>query len=91
MSDEQPEAVAAEPVAEKKAYDLKELGSKLKDAGLELAEDAAAKCVVAVLDWAAESAKISANPYDDVALIVIPKIKEYALSKVDKIDGKVGE
>ncbi len=84
MSDEQPEAAA-----EKKAYDFAELGSKLKESGLELAEDAAKKCAIAVLDWVADSAKISANPYDDVALIVLPKLRSYILSQADKIDGKV--
>lgn len=77
-----------EVVVEKKAYDFAELGSKLKDAGLEVAEDAASKVAMAVLEWLEESAKISENPYDDVALVVMPKVRDFLKSQIDKIDGK---
>ena len=80
----------SDEVAEKKAYDLGDLGSKLKDAGLELAEGAAKKAVVAIFEWVQESAKLSATPYDDMALVVLPKLQEFILSEVDKIDGKEG-
>ncbi len=71
-----------------KAYDLGELGAKFKDNGLEIAEDAAKIVVNAVLDWVAESAKLSATPYDDMLIVIIPKAKELILAQVDKIDGK---
>lgn len=72
-----------------KAYDIKELVSKLKAKGLDVAEDAAKHVVEASLDWVEESAKISATPYDDMGLIVLPKLKELALAAADKIDGEV--
>jgi hypothetical protein len=78
------------PVEEKKAYDLGVLGSKLKDAGLELAEEAAGKVVAAVIDWVSESAKLSATPYDDMALVILPKLKDFIMSEIAKIDGKEG-
>lgn len=73
-----------------KAYDLKELASKLKSKGLDVAEDAAKHVVEGVVEWFEESAKLSATPYDDMALIVLPQVKKMALEAVDKIDGQVG-
>lgn len=70
------------------AYDIKLLGEKLKAKGLDVAEEAAGVIVESVIDWLAESAQASANPYDDVALVVLPKVKEYALKQIDKIDGQ---
>lgn len=69
-----------------KAYELSGLVDKLKGQGLEMAEEGAKAIVVAVLDWVEESAKLSQNPYDDVALLALPKIKEYALKKADEIN-----
>lgn len=74
-----------------KAYDLGELGSLLKANGLELAEDAAKIVVSAVLQWVAESAKLSATPYDDMLVVIVPKVKDLILAQVDKIDGKPAE
>jgi hypothetical protein len=73
-----------------KAYDWKALVAELKTAGLDLGEDAAKKVLESVLVWVEESAKLSATPYDDMGLIVLPKLKEMALAQVDKIDGQVG-
>jgi hypothetical protein len=73
-----------------KAYDVKGLVEKLKGKGLELAEDGAKIVVESVFEWVEESAKESATPYDDMALVVLPKVKELALQAVDKIDGQVG-
>jgi len=76
---------------EKKAYDLKELGSHLKAQGLELAEDAAEKVAKAVFAWIKESAAISDNKYDDIAVsAALPKIEEEVFKLVDKIDGQEG-
>ena len=88
MSEEMPVAEAPAVEEKKVAYDFGALGSKLKEAGLELAEDAAGKVAMVVLEWLEESVKISDNPYDDVALIVMPKIKDFIKSQIDKIDGK---
>ena len=73
-----------------KAYDIKELGKKLKDKGLDLAEDASALVLESVLDWVAESAAISKTPYDDMATVIIPPLKAFALNQIDKIDGENG-
>jgi len=73
-----------------KAYDLKVLLEMLKKEGLDIAEDAAEKLVSTVLLWLEESAKESDNVIDDMGLIVLPKIKEFILGAVDKIDGKEG-
>ena len=40
--------------------------------------------------WLEASAKASKNPYDDMALVIFPKVKELILAQVDKIDGQVG-
>jgi hypothetical protein len=73
-----------------KAYDLKALGEKLKGRGLDLAEESVKILVEESFDWVAESAKLSATPYDDMAAVILPKLKELALAAVDKIDGQVG-
>lgn len=73
-----------------KAYDLKELGEKLKEAGLPVAEEAAEKVVGKVFEWLKDSAVLSKNPYDDMAMFVYPKIEEFIKEKLDKIDGEEG-
>lgn len=73
-----------------KAYDLVDLVSRLKGRGLDVAEEAGKVVVEEVFAWVSESAKVSATPYDDMALIVLPQLKAFALTEVDKIDGKVG-
>ena len=74
---------------EKKAYDLKELINKLKSKGLVVAEDMAETLVVATFEWVEESAIISENKYDDLALAALPLIKSQILEKIDKIDGEI--
>ena len=71
-----------------KAYDLKELGEKLKEAGLPVAEDAIEEVFKKFMEWLSESADKSENPYDDMAKFVYPKIQEFVMEKIDKIDGK---
>lgn len=72
-----------------KAYELSALVEKLKGRGLDIAEEAAKVVVEEALAWFQESAKLSATPYDDMAIVVLPLIKEAALKAVDKIDGQV--
>lgn len=72
------------------AYDLKELAEGFKEEGLELTEAAAGRLFAKACDWFEKSAKESPTPYDDMALVVLPKLKEQVLIQVDKIDGKVG-
>ena len=73
-----------------KAYDLKELALVLKSKGLDLAEDGAKHVVESVFEWVESSAKLSATPYDDMGLVILPQLKKIALESVDKIDGEVG-
>jgi len=72
------------------AYDLKDLVEKLKERGLDVAEDAAKALVESVLDWVADSAIKSENKVDDLLAGFIPVIKPAIMEAIDKIDGKVG-
>lgn len=73
-----------------KAYDLKELGKKLKEAGLPIVEEISEEVVSKIFDWLKESAVKSKNPYDDMAAFVYPKIEEFIKEKLDEIDGQEG-
>lgn len=73
-----------------KAYDLKDLGEKLKGKGLDLAEDSAKIIFETVVEWVEESATISPNIYDDLLKMALPQIKKVVLEKIDLIDGKEG-
>jgi hypothetical protein len=77
-----------------KAYDLKALGLKLKDAGLpialEAAEAAAGKVYLAVKEWAVESAALSENKVDDVIAPFYGHLDSFVLPAIDKIDKQVG-
>jgi len=74
----------------KKAYDLKDLTAKLKDAGLDVAEEAAADVIKCTFQWLRESAKLSPNPVDDMVAPLLTPVEAYVLTQVDKIDGEVG-
>lgn len=71
-----------------KAYDIKDLGEKLKARGLHVAEEGAKEALEAVSEWVKESAKISKNPFDDVAIVFLDKLKEAAMKEIEKIDGQ---
>ncbi len=73
-----------------KAYDVKDLAQKLKKEGLNVAEDEAKAVVKVVSAWVQESAKLSATPFDDIALVVLPQVEKLAMAKLDLIDGEVG-
>lgn len=73
-----------------KAYDIKNLVDRLKSVGLDVGEEAARGGFIQIMEWLKESAKLSQMPWDDMGLIVLPKIEELALSAIDKIDGQVG-
>lgn len=70
-----------------KAYDLKGLISEMKANGLELAEESAKVVIEGVFSWLEKSAQLSENKYDDLALVLYPKLKEYALEQAEKING----
>lgn len=73
-----------------KAYDVKDLVKRLKDNGLEVAEDMALVLVSQSISWLRESAIMSENKIDDMIAsfygLAEDKLKELA----DKIDGKEG-
>lgn len=69
-----------------KAYDLKGLLEELKGNGLEIAEESAKVVVVAVFEWLEKSAVLSENKYDDLASVLYPQLKAYALEKAEEIN-----
>lgn len=70
----------------REAYNVKELGAKLKAKGLANAEDLAEDVIKEFLDWLKESAVKSKTPYDDILIAVIPQIEKFALEAADDID-----
>jgi DNA-binding response OmpR family regulator len=73
-----------------KPYDVQELVARFKAAGLDLAEDAAKAAFQVATGWLKDSVKASSTPFDDVVLVVLPKLEETALKAIDGIDGKAG-
>lgn len=71
-----------------KAYDLKVLGKKLKEQGLDLTEDALQGLYTGVMDWVSDSAKLSPTPYDDMVVGFRSTLDKLVLSSIDKIDGE---
>ena len=70
----------------KTAYELKGLGEMFKAQGLELLEENAKVAVEVVFAWLEESAKLSENSYDDLAVMLYPKMKELILNQAEKIN-----
>jgi len=68
--------------------DLKSLVAKLKENGMDVAEDAAVVVVETVLDWVTAEVIASPNKVDDLLLVLMPVIRAQLLGLVDKIDGK---
>ena len=73
-----------------KAYDIKDLGEKLKAKGLDIAEDASVLVLESVIDWLQESAVKSENKVDDIVAPLLGAIKPYILDQIDRIDGEKG-
>jgi hypothetical protein len=77
-----------------KAYDLKDLGQKLKDAGLPIMEEAleaaAGKAYMVLKQWIQESAVLSENKIDDVIAPFIDHLDSIVLPQIDKIDHQLG-
>jgi hypothetical protein len=72
-----------------KPYDVQALVEQLKSDGLTVAEQGVKSLVTDVFQWVSDSVKLSATPFDDIILIVLPKIQEQIMKELDKIDGKV--
>lgn len=77
-----------------KAYDLKDLGKRLADAGLPIAKEAgeaaAGEVYKAVKGWLKDSALLSSNKIDDVVAPFIDQLDAMVLPQIDKIDGQAG-
>lgn len=73
-----------------KAYDLVALGAKLKDKGLDVAEDTAKHVYDAVKEWLKESAVLSTNPFDNMVSPFYDQADALVYPAIDKIDGEVG-
>jgi hypothetical protein len=73
-----------------KAYDVQKLVEQLKSVGLNAAEDGAKGVVSAVFSWVKDSVKESPTPFDDIVLVVLPKLEEQIYAAIDKIDGVQG-
>jgi len=72
-----------------KAYDFGVLADRLKEKGMDVAEEAAKIAVGEMLTWLVDSAKLSENVYDDVLIAVIPLFEQTIGEQLDKIDGEV--
>lgn len=71
------------------AYKGQELVNKLKEKGLDVAEDAAVVVVDVVFEWLVESALKSENKVDDMVAGILPVLKPIIINDfVDQIDGK---
>lgn len=74
-----------------KAEMKKEILDSLKARGLDVAEEALAELIEGVFDVAEMLIVKSENKFDDMALVVLPKLKELALKALDKLDGEDDE
>lgn len=73
-----------------KPFEIKALVAKLKDKGLDVAEEGAKLIVESTLDWVQESVLLSPNKVDDFAAVIIPAVKPFVMKALDKIDQKEG-
>lgn len=73
------------------AYDLKDLGARLKAKGLVEVEDAAGEFYTEFKAWLEESAKLSENPWDDMAVPFLKQVDPIVLPQIDKIDGETSQ
>lgn len=71
-----------------KAYDLKVLAKRLEDKGLKNAEALAGDIYITTRDWAKESAHLSPNPWDDMAVPFYKQLDEVILPQIDAIYNK---
>lgn len=67
-----------------------EMRQKLKDAGLDLAEESVKDLVENAIEALKVVIEITENKYDDMALPLLDLAAKAALAAADKIDGKEG-
>lgn len=72
-----------------KAYDFQDFIIKLKGLGIDEAEVLAADIYKALKEWVTESAKLSANPFDDMAVNFFPQLDAVVLPQIDKISPNI--
>ena len=73
-----------------KPYDIKDLGKRLKDAGLVQAEDLAGDIYFHLKAWLGDSAALSENKMDDLAMPFLNQLDPIVMEQIDKIDGAKG-
>lgn len=73
-----------------KAYDLKSLEEKLLAKGLPEVEKLAEKSYEAIKEWFKESAELSQNPFDNMAIQFLGALDGIVQPQLDKIDKEVG-
>lgn len=72
-----------------KAYDFQELIEKYKSLGIDQAEVLAAGIYKKTIEWFKESALLSTNPYDDLAVPFTSQLDAVVLPQIDKISGNI--
>ncbi len=70
---------------------LKLMVKELKQAGLNVGEDAAREVVKAVFKALPGFVAATENKYDDMLIVLFPIIEKEILAKIDKIDGEKEE
>ena len=74
------------------AYDIKELGERLKSAGVPIALDAlesvAENVYVVLKQWIKDSAALSENKIDDAIAPFIDQLDAFVLPQIKKINAK---
>jgi hypothetical protein len=71
-------------------FDVKNLVDRLKNKGIDQAEEIAKVIANETCDWLAESCVMHPNPYVKLGAAVVMAAKPELLKAVDKIDGQVG-
>lgn len=69
-----------------KPFDVKDLGEKLKAAGLELAEENVKVLLPIFLDWIEDSVKMTENKFDDFFMMARPQIEAVLMPAIEKIN-----
>ena len=69
-----------------KPFDVKDLGEKLKAAGLELAEENVKVLLPIFLDWIEDSVKMTENKFDDFFVVIRPQLEATLNPLIEKIN-----
>ena len=69
-----------------KPFDLKALGEKFKEVGLELAEENVKVLLPVLLDWVEDSVKMTENKFDDFFVVIRPQLEATLNPLIEKIN-----